>query len=467
VRARLTLPAGFEAATALRPGTREGAALVYDPVTLNVLQDSPVFAGRYVKRFDLAPGAKVPVMLNVFADNPRYLEAKPAQIEAHRRLLQQAYKVFGSQHYDHYDFLLSLSSRMGGIGLEHHRSSENGVAPEYFTEWDTRAAGRDLLPHEFTHSWNGKFRRPADLATPNFNVPMQDSLLWVYEGQTQYWGNVLAARSGLLSAAMARDALALVAMTYSVNRPGFAWRNVQDTTNDPIIAQRKPQSFTSWQLSEDYYVAGQLIWLATDARLRTLSRGKRSLDDFAKAFFGVDDGRWTVKPYTFDDVAATLEQVQPTGDWAAFLRTRLDANAAPLDGLAAAGWELVFDDTPNPYLKQVETIRKFDDFTAMIGLVMKRDGSVAAVRWDSPGFDAGLAVGDQVLAVDGRAYTAEDLRDAIRAAKGTQQPITLLVKDGAVYRSVALDYHDGLRYPHLKPIAGGADWLDAIYAPRK
>ena len=258
-----------------------------------------MYAGRYFKQIDLDPGAKVPVRLNIVADDPKYLEAKPEQLQAHRKLVDQAYKLYGARHYDHYDFLFSLSDQMGGNGLEHHRSSENGVGPEYFTDWKANAPDRDLLPHEFTHSWNGKYRRPADLTTPNFNVPMSDTLLWVYEGQTQYWGFVLAARSGLWSVEQARDAMAMVAVTYSNDRPGFAWRNVQDTTLDPIINSRRAQPYRSWQLSEDYYSAGQLIWLAVDGKLRELTGEKRSLDDFAKAFFGVNDGDWVVNTYDY------------------------------------------------------------------------------------------------------------------------------------------------------------------------
>jgi predicted metalloprotease with PDZ domain len=241
-------------------------------------------------------------------------------------MVRQAYKLYGSHHYTHYDFLLALTDHMGGIGLEHHQSSENGTVPGYFTDWDRSADARDLLPHEYTHSWNGKFRRPADLWTANFNVPMRDSLLWVYEGQTQYWGFVLAARSGLLSKQQVLDALASTAATYD-HRPGREWRSLQDTTNDPIMALRRPLPWRSWERSEDYYSEGQLVWLDVDTLIRERSGDRRSLDDFARVFFGVDDGSYVPVTYTFEDVVKTLNSVQPY-DWARFLRARLDGHGS-------------------------------------------------------------------------------------------------------------------------------------------
>jgi predicted metalloprotease with PDZ domain len=462
----LKLPAGWQAGTALEIATRDGDTLHYKPVPFDTLLDSPVYAGRYFKQIDLDPGAKVPVRLNIVADDPKYLEAKPEQLDAHRKLVDQAYKLYGAHHYDHYDFLFSLSDQMGGNGLEHHRSSENGVGPEYFTDWKSNAPDRDLLPHEFTHSWNGKYRRPVDLTTPNFNVPMSDTLLWVYEGQTQYWGFVLAARSGLWSAEQARDAMALVAATYSNDRPGFAWRNVQDTTLDPIINSRRPQPYRSWQLSEDYYSAGQLIWLAVDGKLRELTGEKRSLDDFAKAFFGVNNGDWVVNTYDFDTVVRTLDGVAKY-DWATFLRERVDANAAPLDGLAASGWKLTYTDTPSDYHKAIEGERKTVDYSASLGMVVSnKDASVGSVRWDGPAFDAGIVPGSTLLAVNGYAFENERLKDAVIANKDGKHPIEMVIKHGEVVKTVRLDYRDGLKYPHLERVAGTPDRLSKIFAPK-
>lgn len=462
----LKLPAGWQSGTALEVEARDGDTLRYKPVSFDTLVDSPLFAGRYYQQIDLAPGAKVPVRLNVVADDPKYLETKPEQIAAHRRMVEQALRLFRSQHYDHYDFLFSLSDQIGGIGLEHHRSSENGLDPEYFTDWDKATVGRDLLAHEYTHSWNGKFRRPADLSTPNFNVPMQDSLLWVYEGQTQYWGYVLTARARMWKEQTAREVLAVTVASYTTDRPGFAWRNVQDTTNDPIIGLRRPQPYRSQQLSEDYYAAGQLIWLAADAKLRELSGDKRSLDDFAAAFFGVDDGSYAVKTYTFDDVVATLDGIAKY-DWAGFLRQRLDANAAPLDGLAASGWKLVYTDKPSDYVKQTESARKVTDLNWSLGMIVSnKDASLSSVRWDGPAFNAGLAPGSTLLAVNGYAFEGERLKDAITAAKSKGQPIELVVKQGEVVKTVRIDYREGLKYPSLERIPGTPDRLTKILAPK-
>jgi predicted metalloprotease with PDZ domain len=463
VQANLKLPAGWQYATALETDNRAGDDVHFKTSDLETLMDSPLFAGRYVKRFDLDPGGKVRVTLNVFADTPESLEAKPEQIAPHRALVQQAYKLYGSYHYDHYDFLLALSDEFGGIGREHHQSSENGVKPGYFTEWAKGEAGRELLPHEYTHSWDGKFRRPAGQNVPDFNTPMDNELLWVYEGQTQYWGNVLAARSGLVSPAGARDALAASAARYD-SVAGRAWRTVQDTVYDPIMNARRPLGWANWQRSEDYYVEGMLIWLDVDTRIREMSGDKRSLDDFARAFYGVNNGSHLPAFYTFDDVVATLNKVQPY-DWAAFLRTKLDGHGpgAPLDGLARAGWKLVYTETPTDYVKGMEERNKALDLTYSLGVSVAQDGAVRNVVWDGPAFRAGLAANSTVMAVNDRVYKPELLKAAIKEAK-EGKPIRLLVRKGNVLRTIALDYRDGLRYPRLERIPGTKDRLEAIFA---
>lgn len=461
----VTYPAGWQAGTALEPQRRAGDTVHYAAVDFETLQDSPVYAGRHFRQFDLAPGAERPVRLDVVADAPRYLEATDEQIEAHRELVRQSLKLFDSEHYDHYDFLFSLSDRMSGNGLEHHRSSENGRPPGYFTEWDKNVAGRDLLPHEFVHSWNGKFRRPAGLATPDFHQPMDGSLLWVYEGQTQYWGIVLAARAGLWTREEALAEIALIAATYADDRPGFDWRTLQDTTYDPVIAMRRPKPYRAHQLSEDYYNGGALVWLAVDAKLRELSGERRSLDDFASAFFGIGDGSWEVVPYEFEDVVATLEEIAPH-DWAGFLRERLDANAPPLDGLTAAGWKLVYTDTPTSFHKRALAARGLADHTASLGLVVGKGGGVGAVRWDGPAFNAGIATGATVLAVNGYRYDAAQLEDAIRTAQADGTPVELVVRHGDVVRTVDIDYRGGLKYPRLERIDGSRDRLGKILKPR-
>ncbi|MEO8114357.1 MAG: peptidase M61 [Phenylobacterium sp.] len=460
------LPAGWRYGTALEQASEVDGVTRFKPVDFETLVDSPMFAGRYFRQVELDPGGVAPVRLDIVADSPELLDAGPEQIEVHRALVRQAYKLYGSHHYDHYDMLLALTERMGGIGLEHHRSSENGTVPNYFTDWAKTAPARDLLPHEFTHSWNGKFRRPADLWTPNFNVPMRGSLLWVYEGQTQYWGFVLGARSGLLSKQDALDALAATAATYET-RIGRQWRGVEDTTNDPVIASRRPIPWTSWQRSEDYYSEGQLVWLDVDTLIRERSAGKRSLDDFARAFFGVKDGSWTPVTYTFDDVVAALNQVEPY-DWAGFLTARIRdvAPKPPLDGLARGGWRLTYSETATGYFKDAEARRKNTDLTYSLGLTLNKDAEVVGVLWDGPAFKAGLTVGAKVLAVNGVAYDADRLKGAITAAKAGP-PVSLIVKTGDQFRTVTVDYRGGLRYPRLVRIAGTPDRLSEIYAPRK
>jgi predicted metalloprotease with PDZ domain len=465
VEPSVRLPDNWQFATALEIASTSGPVTTFKPVSLETLVDSPMFAGRYAKRVDLDASGPAPVRLNVFADRPDLLEAKPEQLDAHRALVTQAYRLFNSHHYDRYDFLLALSDRLGGIGLEHHRSSENGTAPTYFTEWDKNPDTRELMPHEFTHSWNGKFRRPADLWTANFNVPMRDSLLWVYEGQTQYWGYVLAARSGLVTKEQALDALAYTAAIFQ-HRPGREWKALQDTTNDPIIASRRPIPWRSWQRMEDYYLEGELMWLDADTLIRELSNGQKSLDDFARAFFGIDDGQWVPVTYTFDDVVNGLNAVQPH-DWAAFLRARLDRHdGPPFDGLARGGYTLTYSDTASDYLKKLEARRKFADFTFSLGFIVGRENKLADVLWGGRAQAAGLTVGTQLVAVNGEAYDKDRLTAIVEAAKTDNAPIEFIVKNGDRYSTVRIDYHDGLRYPHLTRDAATPARLDEILAPR-
>jgi predicted metalloprotease with PDZ domain len=470
------LPDGWQFATALETASTTGGLTTFKPVSLDTLVDSPIFAGRYFTRLDLDPGGVAPVHLDIIADRADLLEVKPEQLEAHRALVQQAYKLYGSHHYNHYDILLALTDHMGGIGLEHHQSSENGTVPGYFTEWDKNADARDLLPHEFTHSWNGKFRRPADLWTPNFNVPMRDSLLWVYEGQTQYWGYVLAARAGLLTKQQTLDALAATAAAYD-HRVGREWRALQDTTNDPIAAMRRALPWPSWERSEDYYSEGQLMWLDADTLIREKSGDRRSLDDFAKAFFGISDGSFVPSTYLFEDVVKALNSVQPY-DWETFLRARLDGHGpgAPLDGLTRGGYKLVYTETPSDYFKAAETRRKATDLTYSLGMVLGADGRVNGVLWDGPAYKKGMTVGAQIVAVNGTAFDGDRLKSAISDAKQrgainderqNASPIELLVKNSDRFRTVVLDYHDGLRYPHLERDGSGPPRLDQILTPRK
>ena len=462
VRMTVKYPQGWTASSALNARVA-GQTYTYEPTNYEILLDSPILAGRYYRKWALSDR----VNLNVYADKPDELNARPEQIDAHKKLVDQAIKTFGAQHYDHYEFLLSISNELGGIGLEHHRSSEDGTRLGYFLNWNENVNARNLLPHEYTHSWNGKFRRGADLWTPDYRYPMRDSLLWVYEGQTQFWGYVLQARAGLVSK---QDTLDQYAQTMASldNAKGRTWRPLIDTTNSPIISNRRPMGWPSYQRGEDYYVEGLLIWMEVDSILREQSQGTKSIDDFARAFFGINDGDWGEVTYTFDDVVRTLDQIQPY-DWRGLLTKRLyDTNQnAPLGGFDRNGYKLVYTDQQSPTAKQAERARKAADFQYSLGLTVGADGGISAVRWGSPAFDAALTVGDTILAVDGLAYSDDRLKSAVTDAKGAKSPpVTLLVKAGEEVTTVTIDYHDGLRYPHLEKIGTGETGLDKLLAPR-
>ena len=454
-----TFPTGWTAAGAV-PAQVSGSTYTYDTTNYEILVDSPILAGKYGKVFPLTPNVK----LNVFADNPGELAAKPEQIAAHTRLVEQAEKAFGSHHFDHYEFLLSITDQLGGIGLEHHRSSENGVTPGYFTEWDSGPGRRNLLPHEFTHSWDGKFRRGADLWTPDFRSPMRDSLLWVYEGQTQFWGYGLQARSGMVSKQDTLDQYASILAIYDT-APARQWRNLVDTTNDPIISSRKPKGWTSWQRSEDYYNEGLMVWMEVDAMLRQKSGGTKSIDDFAKAFFGIRNGDWGEVTYTFDDVAATLNKIVPY-DWADFLHRRITETGqpAPIQGFAMNGYKLVYTDQPTPTFKQGE--KNSTNVSYSLGMIVSNSGEVTSSIWDSPAFKAGIDVGTQIQAVNGEAYSGDRLKAAIIAAKDSAHPVKLVIKNQDRFRDVTLAYTGGPRYPRLEKVGTGETGLDRLLKAR-
>ncbi len=461
----VTWPQGWTAAGALRPiGTAAGTSaagnrITYETVDYETLVDSPFLAGRWMQRWDLGEG----VTLNVAADEPRFLGATPAQIDAHKRLVTQALKTFGARHFDHYDLLLSLSENLGGIGLEHHRSSENGVPTPYFTEWEKGPGRRNLLPHEFSHSWCGKYRRPADLFTPDYRTPMRNSLLWVYEGQDQFWGYVLQARSGLVSKQDTLDTLAMIAASLD-NRPARRWRPLVDTTNDPIMTPRAPKGWTSEQRSEDYYAEGMLVWLEVDAVLRRESGGARGMDDFARAFFGVNDGDWGILTYDFDEIVRTLNAIQPY-DWAGLLKRRLSENAAgaPLTGFTASGYQLVYTDTPTLAFSDAQRAGKANNLSYSGGLLLT-GGKVDGVAWDSAAYHAGITVGDEILAVDDKPYGDEVIKAAIMAARGGRTPIRLTIRTGDRIHDVDFAWHGGLRYPRFEK-SGPDGPLDRLLTP--
>jgi predicted metalloprotease with PDZ domain len=461
VQATVTYPTGWSAASGL-PSTATGSVYRYQATDYDTLVDSPVLAGRYYKKWALSPR----VNLDVFADNAAELAATPDQIAAHERLVTQAVKLFGAQHYDTYEFLLAISDQIGGIGLEHHRSSEDGVKLGYFLNWKDGPGPRNLLPHEYTHSWDGKFRRGAELWTPDFRTPMVDNSLWVYEGQTQFWGYVLQARSGIVSKQDTLDMYAAIIAQLDT-RPGRNWKPLIDTTNDPTISQRRPRGWVSYQRSEDYYNEGLLVWMEVDSILRRESHGKKSIDDFARAFFGLNDGDFGEVTYKFDDVVKTLNQVLPY-DWAGLLSKRLTevGQPAPITGFAANGYKLVYTDQQSPSAKDAEKTRKYVDFSYSLGVTVGKDAEITAVGWDTPAFKASLTPGDTIVAVNGTAYTDAALKAAITAAKTATTPITLLVKHDDAIETVTIDYHRGLRYPHLEKTGTGEGGLDRLLQPR-
>ena len=467
VEASVTLPSGWTAATALERASDSGDVIRFKRTSVETFGDSPLYAGRHHRTIDLDPGAAVPVRLQVFADRPEDLLATDEEIALHRALVRQASLLYGSHHYDHYDFLFSISDRVHFSGTEHHQSSEDGLRGNYFTEWQKGVAGRSLLAHEYTHSWNGKFRRPYDLWTPTYNVPMRNSLLWVYEGQTEYWGDVLTARSGLLTRADALDSLAAVAAYYD-HVAGRSWRSLGDTVNDEIINPRRPMSWSSWQRFEDYYDEGELIWLDVDTLIRERSHNARSLDDFARRFFGINNGSFVPVTYRLEDVVAALNAIEPY-DWRTYLATKVHehAKSAPLDGIRRGGYQLVYDDTPNAYLASRESDGKSTELLYSLGLSVDHDGRISEVLWDSVAFRAGLTAGITVVAVDGANFDGDVLKNAVRAAKGTTTPIRLLVKQNKRYRDVELNYHDGLKVPHLVRDESRPALLDDILTPRR
>ncbi|SEW02760.1 M61 family metallopeptidase [Luteibacter sp. 329MFSha] len=466
VQPTLKLPAGWKFASALETASQSGDEVGFRPVSFENLVDSPVMTGKYFTRIDLAPGQPTQVHLNITGDTAAGVKATEDQIAKQRALIVQANKLFGAHHYDHYDFLLVTSDHTGHFGLEHHQSSDDRLFANFLTDPDANAAAGTLLPHEYIHSWNGKFRRPADLWTPTFTEPMQDDLLWVYEGMTDYWAGVLTARSGIWTTEQWRDSLAGIAADMSA-RTGREWRSLQDTADGIPLSSRGTTGWTNLRRSSDYYPEGQLLWLDVDTKIRDLSGGKHTLDEFARAFFGMDNGSYKPKTYTFDDVISTLNGVQPY-DWATFLRQRLDytGDTLPEHGIEGGGWKLVYDDKPTAFAKTAEKIRKTVNFAYSLGIQVSDKGVVTDAQWEGISAKAGLVPGVTIVAVDGKDYSGQALKDAVTAAKSTTAPIEFLIKDIEEYRTVKVDYHGGLKYPHL--VRGeGKDLIGAIATPKK
>jgi len=451
VRAAVTLPQGWSAATSLPGRTFAGNRVSWAETDYETLVDSPVFAGRWYRRWDLGNA----MALDVVADDPDLLALSAENLGAISRLGGQALSLFGRPPFERYDFLVALSDRIGGIGLEHLASSENQLEPRNFVDWKAYDWDRNVLAHELVHAWNGKYRRPADLWTPDYRQPMQDSLLWVYEGQTQFWGWVLAARSGLQQKDTVLGMIAAAAGAYAA-LPGREWRSVADTTNDPIIAARKPRPFGSITRGEDYYNEGALVWLEADQLIRAGTNGAKGLDDFARAFFSARGDGARQATYRREDVVAALSAVMPH-DWEAFLRARIDRPGAPapLAGIEAGGYRLVWKTEPNPYERARMDHARSLGLAHSLGLTIDRDGTIADVRWGSAAFDAGMVKGARIIAVDALAYDPERLKRAITAARGTSRPIEFIVQRGDRFTTVPVRYNGGLRWPWLERAAPG------------
>ncbi|MBQ0929081.1 M61 family metallopeptidase [Ideonella alba] len=481
---RLRLPAGWQEASALRDAAGQRAEpdargwRQYREMSVETLVDSPLFAGRHLQRhaLDDTPGAP-PVSLALLADEPGALSATPAQLAAHRALVTQADRLFGGMRpFRHYELMLALSDDFGGMGLEHHESSENALRPDYFKDWPDAIRGRELLPHEYVHSWNGKAHRPADLLTPDYHQPMGTSLLWVYEGLTEYWGHVLAARAGLSTPEQAMDRLATTVAEVQA-RAGRRWRALADTQIDPAIGPGHTREWEDQQRLQDYYDEGLLLWLEADLAIRQASGGQRSLDDFARAFHGRAPGRHAdgsirPQPYTEDALIAALTAVQPL-DWRRFLRERLDqpGRDAAL-ALTHSGWSLGWQAEESRF-QQHERGWEGDSGTERpqnlahsLGLRVIGNGTLTQVFWGSPAYAAGLTKGMTLLAVNDLAYKPERLDAALRANTGGEAPLRLLVKDGERYRSVTIDWRQGARHPVLQRLQAQTDGLSAIYRPR-
>lgn len=466
VKPTVTLPEGWTPATALDGMSMSGNRATWAETDYETLVDSPIFAGKHFRKWDLGQN----VTLNVVADKPEQLDAKPEHIAAHKALVDEAKLAFGANHFDHYEFLLALSDKIGGIGLEHHRSSENQLEPEAFTDWAKQEWDRNLLPHEYSHSWSGKFRRPARLWTPDYRQPMQGDLLWTYEGQDQFWGLVLAGRSGLQGKDMVLGMLAQWAGGYT-QAPGREWRSVEDTGFDPVFGARKSKPFASLARGEDYYTEGALVWLEIDQILREGTGGRKSIDDFAKAFFGMNPGDWGQIPFEVDEIVTKLNALYPY-DWATLIDTRINkpGQPAPLNGIEKGGYRLVWKEDPNPYAKAAADFSKTLSLTNSIGVSIDKEGKVTGARWDSPAFNAGIVTGAQIMAVNGVTYDADAMKKAITAAKGEKgTPLDLLVKRGNRFDTIRVDYREGLRYPWLERVAPGKapTGLDLLFEPKR
>jgi predicted metalloprotease with PDZ domain len=470
VQPSLTLPAGWKYGTALTTTGSTGNTQNFAPVSLEQLVDSPVLAGLYFKEIPLAPDATPKHFLDLAADGPEDLAIKPDMQAAFDNLVRETGALYKSRHYHDYHFLVTLSDEVAHFGLEHHQSSDDRVPEKTFLDDNLALLSADLLPHEFTHSWNGKYRRPAGLATPNYQEPMKGDLLWVYEGMTQYWGDVLSARSGIQSAEQYKGYLAASAANLNA-RPGRTWRDLQDTATAAQLLYEASPEYDNWRRGVDYYAEGELLWLDADTLIREKSKGKRSLNDFAAKFLAAGgdlapDQAPKVLPYTFDDVVATLNQVEPY-DWAKFLRDRLDSNAAPapLDGITRGGYQLEYADAENEYERAAEIVGRGVNAWYSLGLKIGGDGSINDVLVGGPAAQAGFGPGMSIVAINNRKFSSDLLHQALHDSKTATTPMEFIVENTGYFKVLKIDYHGGEKYPQLVKVGDKPSSLDEILQP--
>jgi predicted metalloprotease with PDZ domain len=447
--ATLRLPSGWNFGTPLPVASHQGDEIHFQPVSLYTLVDSPVISGEFLKIVPLNQGQTPPVEMDIAADSPTALNAPQEVWDEYSNLVKQAVTLFGATHYRDYHFLFSLSDHVAHFGLEHHESNDSRSEERTLVDPDLRALHAGLLSHEYVHSWNGKYRRPADLTTSDYEQTMQDDLLWVYEGLTEYLGDVLAARSGLRTPEQYRDDLARTAAMLD-HRPGRTWRNLQDTADAAALLYYTPKDWDSWRRSVDYYDEGELDWLWADSIIRQQTGGKKSIDDFCKLFHGAPSTPPIVKTYTFDDVVNALNQIAPY-DWRGFWNERLTNHGpgAPLGGIENAGWKLTYDESRSQIMRAWEADHREINAAFSIGALIKEDGEIEDTIEGMDAARAGIGPGMKIIAVNGRRFTPQFFRDALTAGKNSTQPLQLLVENTDYFRTFNLNYHGGEKYPHL------------------
>ncbi len=464
--ASVRLPAGWKFGTPLPVASQTGDEVHFSPVSLYTLVDSPVITGEYMKLVPLNPGQNPPVELDVAADSSTALEAPPEVWEGYRNLVKQTGLLFGATHYRDYHFLYTLSDHVAHFGLEHHESNDSRASERTMVDREMRIGNASLLSHEYVHSWNGKYRRPADLTTSDYQQVMQDDLLWVYEGLTEYLGEILPARSGMWTPVQFREELAMVAAEMD-HRPGRSWRNLQDTADSAAQLYYSPKQWESWRRQVDYYDEDELNWLWVDSIIRSQSGGKKTLDDFCHIFHGQPSGAPEVKTYNFDDVLNALNQVVPY-DWRGFWTERLTSHGpgAPLGGIENAGWKLTYDENRSEMMKAFEDERSEINASFSIGLIVKEDGEIQDTIEGMAAAGAGIGPEMKIVAVNGRRFSFQVLRDALSAGKNSTPPLQLLIENTDYFRTFNLDYHGGEKYPHLVRDESKPDMLTDIIRPR-